>query len=143
MLLFIIWPYMLFPRFCTVSFERIYIYLSYNWVVISARKTLKALTIFNRERVSQASSGQSESCRNLQTAGTSANQDSETATNKGASQPVWAALGTHEVEKSRRQSFSSKGQNSMGLTWPAFNYRLLRFKNKVFFLLFRWRDTLQ
>lgn len=60
---------------------------------------LKALTIFNRERVSQASSGQSESCRNLQTAGTSASQDSETGTNKGASQSVWAALNTCEVGK--------------------------------------------
>lgn len=38
---------------------------------------LKTLTIFNWERASQASSGQSKSCKDLQTAGTSAVQDSE------------------------------------------------------------------
>lgn len=73
---------------------------------------LKALTIFNRERVSQASSGQSESCRSLQTAGTPASQDSETGTNKGASQSVWAALNTCEVGKNSENQFEATSQTA-------------------------------
>jgi len=65
-----------------------------NW-----QKTLKTLTSFNRESASQASSGQIESCKNLQTAGTSAIQNSETGIKKQASQSIWAALSTCEIEK--------------------------------------------
>lgn len=62
---------------------------------------LKALTFFNRERISQASSRQNKSCRNLQMAGTLARQDSETGINKGAHQSNWAAMSTGEVGKKK------------------------------------------
>lgn len=52
-----------------------------NW-----QKNAEDISNFNRERASQASSGQSESCKNLQTAGTSVIQDSETGIKKWASQ---------------------------------------------------------
>lgn len=75
------------PKIFSVWLLKIYIYL----IVLqlgnnSWQKILKPRTIFNRERASQASSGQSVSCKSLQTAVMFPIQGSKTGITRKASQ---------------------------------------------------------